>query len=251
MYLTVRAIVLRVTDYNDRDALLTVLTRNHGKLTIKARGLRRKNSPLTAPCQLLAFGEFTLFEYKGQYTINEAHSLELFQNLRRDLNKLSLGTYFAQAGEVLSQEDLPNPELQSLLLNCLYALSNLDVPETKVKAVFELRAACLAGYTPDLYGCHICGSQSPDRFDLAAGQLECRNCRNLESRGIRMPVTEGLMDAMRYICLCDPRKLFSFQIGEDTLELLANLTEAYLTTQLERGFSTLDFYKSLRIPLTL
>ena len=71
MYLTIRAIVLRVTDYNDRDALLTVLSRDHGKLTIKARGLRRKNSPLIAPCQLLAYGEFTLFEYKGQYTINE------------------------------------------------------------------------------------------------------------------------------------------------------------------------------------
>ena len=45
MYLTIRAIVLRVTDYNDRDALLTVLTQKHGKLTVKARGLRRKNSP--------------------------------------------------------------------------------------------------------------------------------------------------------------------------------------------------------------
>lgn len=247
MYLTIQAIVLRVTDYNDRDALLTVLSRNHGKLTIKARGLRRKNSPLIAPCQLLAFGEFTLFEYRGQYTINEAHSLELFQDLRRDLTKLSLGTYFAQAGEVLSQEDMPNPELQSLLLNCLYALSKLDLPESKVKAVFELRAACLAGYTPDLFGCHICGSQTPDRFDLSLGQLECHGCRNMESRGIRLPVTPGLLDAMRYICLCDPRKLFSFQIGGNTLEQLSDLTEAYLSTQLERGFSALDFYKSLLI----
>ena len=247
MYLTIRAIVLRVTDYNDRDALLTVLSRDHGKLTIKARGLRRKNSPLTAPCQLLAFGEFTLFEYKGQYTINEAHSIELFSPLRRDLNKLSLGTYFAQAAEVISQEDLPNPELQSLLLNCLYALSHLDMSEWKVKAVFELRAACLAGYMPDLFGCHNCGNQTPDRFDLSAGQLECINCRSRESNGIRMPVTPSLLEAMRYICLCDPKRLFSFQLGKETLEQLGNLTEAYLTTQLERGFSTLDFYKSLLI----
>lgn len=247
MYLTIQGIVLRVTDYNDRDALLTVLSRNHGKLTIKARGLRRKNSPLTAPCQLLAYGEFTLFEYRGTYTINEAHSLELFQNLRRNLTKLSLGTYFAQASELISQEDLPNPELQSLLLNCLFALSKLDLPEALVKAVFELRAACLAGYTPDLFGCHICGSQNPDRFDLSAGQLECRSCRTGEASGIRMPVSPGLLEAMRYICLCDPKRLFSFQIGVDTLMKLSNLTEAYLTTQLERGFSTLDFYKSLLI----
>jgi len=246
MYLTIQAIVLRVTDYNDRDALLTVLSRSHGKLTVKARGLRRKNSPLIAPCQLLAYGEFTLFEYKGQFTINEAHSLELFQGLRRDLPKLSLGTYFAQVADVLSQEDMPNPELQSLLLNCLFALSKLQEPEWKIKAVFELRAASLAGYMPDLFGCHVCGSQTPDKFDISEGLLECTRCRNLGG-GIRMPVTPGVLEAMRYICLCEPKKLLAFQIGQDNLEKLGNLTEAYLTTQLERGFSTLDFYKSLLI----
>ena len=246
MYLTIRAIVLRVTDYNDRDALLTVLTQKHGKLTVKARGLRRKNSPLIAPCQLLAFGEFTLFEYKGQYTINEAHSIELFSNLRRDLTKLSLGTYFAQVAEVLSQEDLPNPELQSLVLNCLYALSKLDEPEMKVKAVFELRAACLAGFMPDLFGCHICGCQNPDRFDLSEGMVECVSCRGMGG-GIRMPVNPSVLDAMRYICFCDPKKILSFDIKTENLMKLADITEAYLTTQLERGFSTLDFYKSLMI----
>ena len=82
MYLTVRGIVLRVTDYNDRDAILTLLSQDQGKLTVKARGLRRKNSPLIAPCQLLAFGEFTLFEYRGSYTINETHSIELFHDIR-------------------------------------------------------------------------------------------------------------------------------------------------------------------------
>ena len=246
MYLTIQAIVLRVTDYNDRDALLTVLSRDHGKLTVKARGLRRKNSPLIAPCQLLAYGEFTLFEYRGQYTVNEAHSIELFQPLRRDLGKLSLGTYFAQVADVLSQEDMPNPELQSLLLNCLFALSRLNEPERKVKAVFELRAVSLGGYMPDLFGCHICGSQTPDKFDISEGLLECTRCRQLGG-GIRMPVTQGVLEAMRYICLCDPKKLLSFQIGQENLEKLCNLTEAYLTTQLECGFSTLDFYKSLMI----
>ena len=247
MYLTIQGIVLRVTDYNDRDALLTLLTRRHGKLTVKARGLRRKNSPLTAPCQLLAYGEFTLFEYRGQCTINEAHSIELFSSLRRELTKLSLGTYFAQVAEVLSQEDLPNPELQSLLLNCLYALSNLKIPERQIKSVFELRAACLSGFTPDLFGCHICGSQTPSRFDLRAGQLECSKCRNPESNGIRLPVTQSVLEAMRFICLCEPKRLFSFTVGNDTMSLLADITEAYLATQLERGFSTLDFYKSLYI----
>ena len=247
MYLTTKGLVLRVTDYNDRDALLTILTEKHGKLTVKARGLRRKNSPLIAPCQLLAYGEFTLFEYRGMYTVNEAASVELFQSLRRDLVKLSLGTYFAQAAEVLSQEDLPNPELLSLVLNCLHALSKLQESAQKVKAVFELRSACLSGYEPDLFGCHGCGDPNPGLFDISAGVLECAKCRNPDSTGIRMPVNASVLEAMRYICLCSPKKLFSFQVGNQTLELLSQVTESYLTTQLERGFSTLDFYKSLLI----
>lgn len=248
MYLTTKGLVLRVTAYNDADSLLTLLTPNHGRLTVKARGLRRKNSPLSAPCQLLAYGEFTLFEYRSMYTINEAISLELFTSLRRDLQKLSLGTYFAQAAELLSQEDMPNPELLSLVLNCLYALSKLDVPEQLVKAVFELRGACLAGYAPDLYGCHRCSNPFPDRFDMSEGRLECAGCRDHSSVGIRMPITPGMLEAMHYITTCDAKKLFSFEIGKDTLEHLSAVTEGYLTTQLERGFSTLDFYKSLLAP---
>ena len=246
MYLTIQGLVLRVTDYNDRDALLTLLTARHGKLTVKARGLRRKNSPLIAPCQLLAYAEFTLFEYRGMYTINEAHSIELFQGLRRDLGKLSLGTYFAQASEVLSQEDMPNPELQSLVLNCLYALDKLEKPEAMVKSVFELRAASIAGFTPDLFGCHVCGSQAVTLLDLTGGALLCEKCR-AAADGIRLPVNPTVLDAMRYIVYCEPKKLFAFDIGTDSLEQLSGITESYLVTQLERGFSALDFYKSLLI----
>ena len=248
MYLTIQGLVLRVTAYNDTDALLTLLTPDHGKLTVKVRGLRRKNSPFIAQCQLLVFSEFTLFEYRSMYTVNEAQTIELFTPLRRDLQKLSLGTYFAQAAELLSQEDLPNPELLSLVLNSLYVLSNLNIPEALVKAVFELRGACLAGYAPDLYGCHRCGNPFPDRFDLSEGRLECSGCRDHTSTGIRMPITPSMLETMHYITTCDAKRLFSFQAGEDTLESLASVTESYLTTQLERGFSTLDFYKSLLVP---
>ena len=249
MYLNTKGLVIRVTPYNDTDAILSILTPNHGKLAVKARGLRRKNSPLIASCQLLAYAEFTLFEYRGMYTINEAHSVELFSVLRKDLQKLSLGSYFAQAAETMSQEDMPNPELLSLVLNCLYALAKLNLPETQVKAAFELRSACISGYTPDLSGCYRCATEYPDRFDVSEGRLECAACRSYDSTGLRMPITSGVLDAMRYICFCDSRKLFSFSASAETLETLSYVTETYLTTQLERGFSTLDFYKSLLIPV--
>lgn len=247
MYLTTRGLVIRVTKYNDTDALLTVLTERDGKLTLKARGLYRKNSPLTAPCQLLAFSEFTLFEYRDQYSINEARTIELFRGLRKDLSKLSLGTYFAQVAQVLSQEDMPNPELLSLVLNCLYVLDKMDISERVVKAVFELRAACLSGYSPELHGCAKCNNPIPDRFHVFGGHLECAACRDNSDGGLRMPISPGALDGMRYICNCDPKQLFSFQVGEPTAENLSQISEAYLSAQLEQGFSTLDFYKSLQM----
>ena len=71
--------------YKDADKLLTVLTRDFGKMTLKARGVKGKNSPLKAACQLLAFSEFTVFEYRGFITINEAVPKELFLPLHSDL----------------------------------------------------------------------------------------------------------------------------------------------------------------------
>ncbi len=247
MYLTIRGLVLRIVDYKDWDALLTLLTPDHGRMTVKVRGLRRKNCPHTAACQLLTLSEFTLFDYKGMYTVNEAHAVELFHGLRKDLQRLSLGTYFAQVAEVISQEDIPNSQLLSLLLNSLYILAGSNISEFKVKAVFEFRSACLSGYFPDLSGCNQCGSNTPDRFDVSAGVLECGKCRDVYSQGIRMPVTPGMLDAMRYIANCDPKRLFSFELPDSDMQMLSQLSEVYLSTQLERGFSTLDFYKSLFI----
>lgn len=246
MYLTIRGLVLRVTNYNDTDALLTLLTSEHGNITAKVRGLRRKNSPMIAPCQLLAYSEFTLFEYRGMYTVNEARTIELFQPLRRDLSKLSLATYFAQVAEVLSQGDFPDEALLSLTLNCMYALSQLNFAENKVKAVFELRSACIAGYTPDLSGCHNCGEEFADRFDISQGKLECRHCRDADSSGIRLPVSAGVLNALRYICYVEPKRMFSFEVGEDSMNALGSISESYLAAQLERGFSSLDFYKSIQ-----
>ena len=245
MYLTTQGLVLRVCPYNESDAMLTVLTGEQGRISVKARGIRRKNSPLSAPCQLLCYSEFTLFSYKDSFTINEAHTIDLFTGLRKDLQKLSLGTYFAQAAEVLSQEDMPSPELLSLTLNCLYALSKLELSETKIKAAFELRCACLAGYSPDLYGCHICGNKVGAYLDVSAGQLECASCHYGQSSGLRIPVTLGVLEAMRYICYCDSKKIFAFDLPMESMEQLSSVSETYLTSQLERGFSALDFYKSL------
>ena len=83
--------------------------------------------------------------------------------------------------------------------------------------------------------------------ERAGSELGKIACRNPESDGIRMPVSPAVLQAMRFICFCGSKKLFAFRLPPDAMHQLGDVTEAYLTTQLERGFSTLDFYKSLLI----
>ncbi len=247
MFIKTEGVVLREVEYNDADKLLDVLTRDHGLMTVRARGVRRRTSDLKSACQLLTYSEFTLFENRGRYTINEASSIEQFRQLRDDIELLALGSYFAQAVSVVAQEDAPNPELLSLLLNALYALGKLKRPQLLVKAAFELRLACLAGFAPEVSVCAVCGSEVPDRFDLSGACVTCAACRTGEA-GIRMPVDASVLQAMRYVVWCEPKKLFSFRLGETSTQRLSDITEAYLMTQLEHSFSTLEFYKSLLIP---
>ena len=243
MFLKTDGLVVRQVNYKDNDQILTVLTKEHGLMTLKARGVRSRSSRLKGACQLLAYSEFTVFENRGFHTIDEANAIQMFPELRTDIELLSLASYFAQVAEVLSQEDMPNPELLSLTLNALYALCRrLCTPEL-VKAAFELRAACLGGYTPELSGCAVCGDPEPDRFDVRGGILCCASCSAGE--GLRLPVSPGSLAAMRYLVSCDAKRLFSFRLEGRAVKGLCDLAETYLQTQLERGFYTLDFYKSL------
>ncbi len=247
MYFKTEGLVLRETEYKDADKLLTVLTKDRGKLTLRARGVRSRSSRLKSGCQLLAYSEFTVFDNRNSQLIDEAVPIMLFLPLREDIEKLSLASYFAQVAEVLSQEDSPGPELLSLCLNALYALAELDRPQKLIKAAFELRAASWAGYMPMLDGCAVCGNPEPDRFHVMGGCLQCAGCLLSDDPGVRLPIHGGALAAMRHIISCETKRLFSFQLGEQALKELADIAETYLLAQLERGFFTLDFYKSLLI----
>lgn len=242
-----RGIVLREVNYKEADKILTLLT-PEGKVTAKARGVRRKGSRLAAACQLLTYSELTLFEYKDYCTVNEADSLDQFWGVKGDVELLALASYFAEVCEGISQEEVPQGTLLSLLLNSLYALDKLKKPQELVKAAFELKAACLAGYEPLLDACAVCGVQ-PDHpaFHTREGVLHCAGCRGEVGEGISLPLTPGAVEAMRHVAYGDPKRLFSFQLSPPALSGLGAASEAFLAVQLERGFRTLDFYKRLKL----
>jgi len=249
MHVTANALVLRSVDYKESDKILTLLTREQGKITVSARGSRKKGSAIAAGCQLLCWSEMVLYEYQGRWAVKEASTQRQFRGVREDLDKLALACYFAEVTELLAVEGLPSPELLSLMLNSLHALDQMNKPLPLVKAAFELKAMCLAGYEPLLDGCAVCGEQTikDPRFHLKEGVLHCAACRGEVGEGISMPLDADSLAAMEHIAYGDPKRLFSFRAEEESLKHLGDLTEAYLHTQLERGFRTLDFYKQMQV----
>ena len=157
MYETMQALVLREVRYKESDRIINLLTRQHGKMSAKARGALRKGSKTAAATQQLTYSELTLFFNKGKWTVNEGTVLEPFTELRTDITALALGCYIAECLDALAVEDQPDAPLMQLGLNSLYALSKELYPQQQIKAAFELRAMCIAGYTPELCSCAVCG----------------------------------------------------------------------------------------------
>ncbi len=245
MYIETLGLVLRETEYKESSRILTVLTSTNGKLTVQAKGAKRKGSKISAATQFLTLSEMTIFENRDRCTLTEARSVELFRGLREDIAKLALGSYFAELLDNLSDEDAPSPELLSLGLNALYAVSNSLNSDAIVKAAFELRLMCFAGFEPRLERCAVCGKESPvaPALSLTGGTLCCASCKP-EGEAC-LSLTPGTLDAMRHIVSADPKRLYSFKVGERTERELARVCEAYLLTQLGRGFGTLDFYHTV------
>ncbi len=241
MHRVEKGLVLRAVPYRDADAMLTILTECQGKITAAARGVRRKSSRISAAVQSLAYSEFTFYEASNRFTVNEAEAIELFYDLRSDLVSLSIANYFAEVLEQASDEEVANPELLRLGLNAIYALSKKMYDARIIKAAFELRIASYSGFMPNIVRCAGCGCDFYEgKISLADGLCYCNNC----SRG-GIPVSSGVISAMRYIFESDVKRIFSFTLSEDGIITLSHIAEDYLKTQFGREFKTLSFYKSI------
>ncbi len=242
----VRGIVLRAVDTKESDKILTVLTAD-GKLPVVAKGARSRKSRVTACTQLLAYSELTLSESRGWQYLSEGSTLELFEGVRRDIGLLSLASYLAELTEAAALEEVESGAVLSLLLNALYALGQLEKPPALVKAAFELKLMSLIGFEPLADACAFCGAPEPEGavLDVREGVICCARCGRGE-RGLALPLSPGALAALRRVLYGEAKRLYSFSLSEPELKQLGEAAEAYVHAMLERGFKTLDFYKSIR-----
>ncbi len=233
----------------ESDRFVAILTRDKGLLRASARGAKNVKSRFGSATQQLCYSRLSLIRGRDKYIVEDAKPLEIFFPLRQDVEKMALAQYFCELALHMTPTEAPATEHLRLLLNGLHYLSEGSRDSMLVKAVVEGRLLCLEGYTPDLTGCCRCG-QSEDLlmwFSPMCGTLTCSSC-GIPSDGI--PVTGGVLAALRHILQGDFARCFAFSLPvADTLQL-ARLMERFLLAQQQRRYNTLDFYHSLRPELT-
>ena len=245
IYEVFHGLVLRETPNKEADKILTVLTAEKGKLTVIARGARRKNSRIAAASELYVYSEMTAYESHGYMMLTEASTVELFPGLRTDVELLSLANYFSELTESLAGEGEDTSPLLQHLLNGFYALGELKRPPEQVKAAFEMRLMTLTGFAPLLAGCMACGGSAEEGagFDLFGGGVLCSACAR--ARG-GTALSAASLAALRHMVSAPAKRLYAFALEGDALAETAALAERYTLAQLDRRFSALDFYKSIR-----
>lgn len=247
MFIKTKGLITREVRFKDTDKILTVITADRGVLTVKARNVLRIKSQLSAGCQLLAFTDFTLFENRGMLTVNAAEPIELFMGLRNDACRLALASYLADLSEKIAESDAGTAELMRLALNCLYALSERGSDMELVRAAFEMRAAALAGYEPQLDVCGCCGEIPEEPYlSPADGTVYCKACLPPDGNGMRpIPCPARILPLLRFFLTAPLNRLIPTVNDETLIRDAVYVTERYLLAQLDNDSKALRYYKSL------
>lgn len=250
MLITVSGLVLRETRIGDMDKIITVLTKEYGRISVSAKGSKSLKSKMLAGTQLFAYSEFTLYCSKGKYSVNDADLKESFYGIRQDVERFALAAYIAQLACELAPENEECAGLLSLTLNAFHLLANGLREPGFVKAVYELRAYSAMGFQPDLVACGDCAVYEDEvmYFSPSEGRLWCKSC--FEGASVKpadaVALSPSALYAARFIVFSEDKKIFSFKLPEPYFSELYRLCESYVATQAGHGFSTLDFYNSVK-----
>lgn len=230
-----KGIIIAEKMMSDFDKILTILTPNIGKIECVAKGSRRPKSLLMAGTQFLCFGEYLLYKGSENYSMNSCETIELFYNIRTDLDKLKYAVYITKIINDVTTENQNNYKVLQLFLNTLYVISNTDKDLEFVTSIFRIRLLSIIGYRPEIGECRTCKQkENLTKFSIKDNGFKCEACGKQDKGAINM--NETTKDAIRYIILSDAKKIYSFHVPKESIEELKIISKVYLTEKLEREY---------------
>lgn len=227
-----------ISEYNtgDYDKMLIMLTPGLGKISCIARGARRPKSALLASSQFLCFGDYILYKGTSEvYSINSCEPIEIFYNIRTDLDKLECVAHITKILLDVTTENENSYKILQLYLNTIYLISEKEKNLNFITSVFKLRLISIIGFTPQIKQCVNCkDTEEIKYFSIKDNGFKCGNCGKLDTGAIQ--ISETTKKAIQYIISADPKKIFSFCITLEAEKELEIVSKLYLNQKLEKQF---------------
>lgn len=185
--------------------------------------------------QFLCFGEYILYKGSNTYNINSCETIEMFYDIRIDLDKLKYAVYITKIVNDITTENQNSYKILQLFLNTLYVISKTEKDLDLVISIFRIRLMSIIGFRPNIDRCTNCGGTDKfEFFSLLDNGFKCTTCGRLDKGAIQ--ISETTKDAIRYIVLSDAKKIYSFEINEEAKRELEIVSKLYLTEKLEKEY---------------
>ncbi len=231
----VNGIVIAENNMGDFDKMLTILTPNLGKIGCSAKGSRRPKSLLLSGTQFLCFGEYMLFKGSDTYTINSCETIEMFYNIRTDLDKLTYASYITKIINDVTTENQNSFNTLKLFLNTLYMISETDKDLDFITSVFKMRILKILGFAPNLTECVNCKSkENLNFFSIKDNGSKCSSCAKQDTSSLTL--SDPTRNSILYIMKSDPKKIFSFELSEKCKKELELISSVFLNEKLEKEY---------------
>lgn len=239
--LKIKGIVIAENNMGDYDKMLTILTPNFGKISCVAKGARRSQSALLAGTQLFCFGEYLMYKGTNIYHINSCETIEIFYNLRTDLDKLKYAIHINKIIQDVTEENENCYKILQLFLNTLYTISETEQNKDFILSVFKLRLLCILGFTPRVLKCTSCKEENNlTRFSIRDNGVKCEACGRQDKSSIDM--SESTKNAIKYTISSPAKKLYSFSLKDESLKEFELITKIYFNEKLEKEYRVEDLF---------
>lgn len=221
----VEGIVIRTNDYGETNKIVTLYTKENGKVAVMARGAKRPKSRFASSAQLFVYGIFVYQSSKGMGSLNQADIIDSFKVIRSDLMLTAYAAFVVELLDKLTEDKKPSGSLFDLLQQTLtYMNEGLD-PEILTR-IFEMKMLYVAGVAPILDRCSLCGNPESDFvFSLKHAGLLCHQCK-LEDPYHRT-ASKRILQLLRLFQQMNINRLGNINVKTETKEQLKEIISAY------------------------
>ncbi|MCC8069092.1 MAG: DNA repair protein RecO [Ruminococcus sp.] len=225
---------------------LDILTDELGLIEVAQKGVKSLKNENRSALQMFAYSNLCVDRSKKHYSVKSSDLIDSFYGMREDLCGLALASYISQVVTyTIGQHSTDSKAVLRLILNIFYYISNHKRPHRQLKSIFELRLISELGFSPNLLVCGRCELSLTQSlyFSIQQNSVICQNCADMND----LQISKSVLQAMQHIVFSDYDRLFNFKLSDTSLKLLNRITENVLLCTLNRGFSTLDYYKNISI----